>query len=57
MSDRVVHKFVLRKYRLVTAFHMLVLLCKALVAKCFLVDVFYLPCDDIDSLIVVFVNG
>ena len=56
MGNRVVDEFVLRKYRLVTAFHMLVLLCKAFVAKCFLVDVFYLPCDDIDPLIVVFVN-
>lgn len=57
MGNRVVHEFILWKYTLVTAFHMLVLLCKAFVAKCFLVDVFYLPCDDIDSLIVVFVDG
>ena len=57
MCNRVVHKFILRKNSLVPAFHMLVLLSKALVAKCFLVDVLYLPCDDINSLVVIFVNG
>jgi hypothetical protein len=53
----IVHKFVLWKYSLVAALHMLILLSETLVTKCFLINVFQLTCDDIYSLVVVFVNG
>ena len=57
MCNRIVHKFILREDALVAALQMLVLLCEALKAKSFLIYVFYLSCYDIDSLVVVFVNG
>ena len=57
MCNRIVHKFVLWENALVAALQMLVLLCEALITKSFLIYVFYLSCYDIDSLVVVFVNG
>jgi len=57
MGDRIMQKLVLRENCLVAAFHLLVRLREPFIPKSLLVNVFNLSCNDIDSLVVVFVNG